>query len=483
MTTFQPPRPRPELSRGARIVAACLSCVLVTGCIHYQPRPITAEATLDDFEARRLDAPEIRQFLHDQVGVDQWPPPFWDLQSLTLAALYYSPDLDVARARWGVIQAGTMTAGAHPNPSLNPSLGYNSTSELIRPWIPEVVLGLPIETAGKRGIRIAEAQTLSEAARLDVLHAAWIARSRLRRAFVDLYRAQAMETALLHLHELQVQSLDVLEAQLAVGAISANELTLTRIATGRTRLAALEAAREREQARVELAAALGIPTTALEGIEISFDELERLTTDVPTDEMRREAVVHRADILSALAEYESTQAALQLEIAKQYPDIDIGAGYQLDQIDNKWTLGLNLVLPIFNRNRGPIAEAEARRAEAAARFLALQSRVLAEVDSATVSYRSAVETVAAADEMLIELGQREASAQTAYGLGATSKLDLLSAEIEIATGRVARLDALVSAQRAAGDLENALQTPLDTTGWVLVTPARTEGNAEARDEE
>jgi outer membrane protein TolC len=464
-------------------VAASLLGVLAIGCVHYQPRPITAEATLDDFEARRLDAPEIQQFLHDQVGVDRWPPPTWDLQSLMLAALYYSPDLDVARARWGVIQAGTITAGARPNPALNASVGYNSTSQLIRPWIPEVVLGLPIETAGKRGIRISEAQTLSEAARLDVLHAAWIAHSRLRRAFVDLYRAREMETVLLHLHDLQVQSLDVLEAQLAVGAISANELSLTRIATGRTRLAALEAAREQELARVELAAALGIPTTALEGIEISFAELEHLTTDVPTDEMRREAVVHRADILSALAEYESTQAALQLEIAKQYPDIDIGAGYQLDQTDSKWTLGLNLVLPIFNRNRGPIAEAEARRTEAAARFLALQSRVFAEVDGAVASYRSALETAAAADEMLTQLGRREASAQTAYRLGATSKLELLSAEIEIAAGRVGRLEALVSAQRAAGDLENALQKPLATTDWVLATPARAEENVEARDEE
>jgi outer membrane protein TolC len=456
--------------------------VVAVGCVHYQPRPITAEATIDDFETRRLEAVDIQRFLEDQVGVDSWPPPTWDLESLTLAALYYSPDLDVARARWGVTEAGTITAGMRPNPSLNTSMGYNSSAVLIRPWIPEVVLGLPIETAGKRGIRISEAQTLSEAARLDVLYAAWVARNRLRRAFVDLYRAQEMASVLLHLHDLQLQSLAVLEAQLAVGAISANELTLTRIATGRTRLAALEAARERELARVELAAALGLPTAALDGIEVSFDELEHLSTDVPTDELRRQAVIHRADILSALAEYESTQAALQLEIAKQYPDLDIGAGYQLDQTDSKWTLGLNLTLPMFNRNRGPIAEAEASRAEAAARFLALQSRVLAEVDGAVASYRSALETVATTNEMLAKLEQRESSAETAYRLGATSKLELLSAEIEITVGRIARLEALVSAQRAAGDLENALQKPLDTTQWVLMTPARAEGEAEAHDE-
>lgn len=400
-----------------------------------------------------------------------------------MAALYYSPDLDVARARWGVTEAGTITAGQRPNPSLSTAVGYNSSSEIISPWIPEALLTLPIETAGKRGIRIAEAQSLSEAARLDVLDAAWAVRSRVRRAFVDLHRARRMESVLGHLHDVQSQSLAVLEAQLSAGAISANELSLSRIAAGRTRLGTLEAARASERARVELAAALGVPTAALDGVDLDFDELKRMTTDVPTGGARRQAVLHRADLLSALAVYESTQAALRLEIAKQYPDIDIGAGYQLDQIDNKWTLGLNLTLPMFNRNRGPIAEAEAVRREAAASFLAVQSRVLAEVDDAVASYRGALETAAAADEVLSRLEQREENARTAYRLGAISKLELFSAEIEIAAGRVARLEALASAQSAAGELENALQSPLDAVEWVLVTPARDAGGLETSHEE
>jgi len=469
--------------RRAILGAAVLSTTVAVGCIHYHPRPITAETTVEDFEARRLDTPEIKTYLVGQVGVDRWPPPVWDLESLSLAALYYSPYLDVARARWGVAEAATISAGARPNPSLNASIGYDSTSKMIRPWIPEIVLSLPVETAGKRGIRIRRAQALSQAAQLDVLQTAWEVRGRLRRAFVDLFQATEMEALLLRLNEIQVQSLELLEAQLEMGAISANELTQARIAAARTRLAALEATRNRERARVELASAVGVPSAALDGLEVSFDELEHLTTELPTDEIRRQALVHRADILSALAAYEATQAALQLEIAKQYPDLDIGAGYQLDQVVNKWTLGLNLILPIFDRNKGPIGEAEAARAESAAQFLALQSRVLAEVDGASASYRSAVEAVTEVDAMLAKLEQREASIRTAYRLGAISRLEVLSAEIEVAAGRVARIDMLVSAQLAAGELENAVQSPLDTNDWYLVKPARAEGTVEAADEE
>jgi len=437
----------------------------------------------DTFEARRLDAPDIQEFLTATAGIDHWPPPVWDLQNLTLAALFFSPDMDVARARWGVTQAAVISAGARPNPSLNPSLGYNSTSRLITPWIPEAILFLPVETAGKRGIRISQAQELSEAARLDVLHTAWMVRSRVRQAYLDSYRANRMQSLLGRLDELQQQSLEVLEAQFAAGAVSAYELSQARIAAGRTRLAALEAARDGEQARIRLAEAIGVPSSALDSMELGFGDLVSLHSSPPADAMRRQAVTHRADILSALMEYEAAQSALQLEIAKQYPDLDIGAGYQLDQTDSKWTIGVTLILPVFNRNAGPIAEAEAARTEAAARFLALQARVLAEVDSAAASYRSATEAVNATEDMLQGLEQREAVARAAYSVGATSKLELLSSEVEIASGRIARFEALVAAQRAAGDLEDAVQRPLGAGDWLLVTPTRSQAQAEARDVE
>jgi outer membrane protein TolC len=66
-----------------------------------------------------------------------------------------------------------------------------------------------------------------------------------------------------------------------------------------------------------------------------------------------------------LAEYNASQSALQLEIAKQYPDIHLNPGYEFDQGDNKWSPGLTVTLPILNQNKGPIAEAEAKRTEAA----------------------------------------------------------------------------------------------------------------------
>ncbi len=104
---------------------------------------------------------------------------------------------------------------------------------------------------------------------------------------------------------------------------------------------------------------------------------------------RRHAVTHRADILAALADYAASEERVRLEVAKQYPDIKLGPGYKLDQTVNKWTLGIGFELPILNQHKGAIAEAEGRRAEAAARFFAVQARAIGEIDLALAVYRSA----------------------------------------------------------------------------------------------
>ena len=91
---------------------------------------------------------------------------------LTLAAFYYQPSLDVARAVLAEAQAGVVTAGARPNPTLGftPQYVFNPGSE--PPWVAALNLDWPIETAGKRGARIAQAKHLSESARLAIIAAA-----------------------------------------------------------------------------------------------------------------------------------------------------------------------------------------------------------------------------------------------------------------------------------------------------------------------
>ena len=451
-----------------RAIALTFAGLLAASCIRYHPKPVTASGTAADFEARSLLAPELREFLVANKEVGDWPPSVWDIKTLTLAAFYYSPDLDVARTQWGIARAGRITAGERINPVVNPILGYNVTSPVseVTPWIPEVALEITIETAGKRGLRIASARQLSESARFNVMSAAWDVRSRLRGALLDLFAAERTSSLLSEQREIQAEIVRLLEVQRQAGEVSAYETTQARVALDTGRLAAIEAGRSAEDARARLAACIGVPRRALEGLPISYDCFKRPSPDIPSGEVRRHALENRTDILSALSEYEATQSDLRLEIAKQYPDIRLGPDYQLDQTDSKWTIGLAVDLPILSRNKGPIAEAEARRAESAARFLALQAGVIGELDAAVEDCRSALLKAEAADDLLAHLSAQEAAARPRRELGEISKLEYLTIRLELSAGALAGLDALIQAQQAVGRLENAAQSPLDVKDWI-----------------
>ena len=86
--------------------------------------------------------------------------------------------------------------------------------------------------------------------------------------------------------------------------------------------------------------------------------------------------MNRLDIRRSLAQYAAAEVNLRPEIAKQYPNFNIGPGYAFEERHSFFTVGFSTSLPVFNRNQEPIAEAEARRKEAVAAFLQTQAQVI-----------------------------------------------------------------------------------------------------------
>jgi len=69
------------------------------------------------------------------TNLEAWPVREWDFQNLTLAAFYYGSDLELARARWAVADAGKKTARERPNPSVGVVPAYNSDLSVPSPWV------------------------------------------------------------------------------------------------------------------------------------------------------------------------------------------------------------------------------------------------------------------------------------------------------------------------------------------------------------
>jgi len=219
-----------------------------------------------------------------------------------------------------------------------------------------------------------------------------------------------------------------------------------------------------------MAEAIGLPLRSIDGIDFTFDWEQSTDARLLSAEARREGLQGRADILAALADYAASQSALQLEIAKQYPDLHFNPGYQYDQGENKWQLGLSIELPVLNRNQGPIAEAEARRDEVAARFLALQAKVISEIDRALLNRAAVLEQLQQLENLQSAQRQQLNQLEVSLQAGAADQVELLTARIEFATTELSRLDALVKKQQAIGLLEDALQRPFDALSTVERDP-------------
>ncbi|MDB6040923.1 MAG: Outer rane efflux protein [Verrucomicrobiales bacterium] len=449
--------------------------LLLTGCVHYEAKPLSAAKEANAIDGRRLDDPALKDFVRMAAAnsVTNWPPSSWNFETLTLVALYYNPNLEVARAQWGTATAGIKTAGARPNPILSVTPGYSANSPVgTSPWFPLGTLDVPIETAHKRRFRMNHAADLTEAARLNVYSAAWQVRSALRTALIERNYAQARFDLIEKQAQAQRELVTLLEQRLAAGTIATPEIAPARVILLKA-LADLAVARSQlATSGSGLAQALGVPLKALEGVVIDYkavlagDHFEKYSNA----EARDNALQKRPDVLASLAEYAAAEAALQLEIAKQYPDVHLSPGYQFDQGEHKWSLGLSIELPVLNRNQGPIAEADAKRVEIAARFLATQAKVISEVDRALQGYAAAEDQLRSSEALLATQQKQAAAVEAALQAGGADQYELLSARLEASVALLSVVESQYKLQQTFGQLEDAFQFPFESLRNVDIKP-------------
>jgi outer membrane protein TolC len=441
-----------------------LTFLFITACAPYKyhAAPVSPQALAQSLEARSLDDPDLRSWMKQGAGYQPsaWPLERWELNELTLAAFYFNPDLDIARANAAAADAAINSAAMKPNPTIGGGPGYESGDQ--GPFTMAFNVSLPIETAGKRGYRIANATHLSVASRIQLAQTAWVVRSRVRSALVDyLFAVQAAD--LLRIEEaLRSQYVDLTEQRFRAGEIPLPDVTTARIDLTALRQTRSVAEGEVQTTHASLAAAIGIPESALTSKTLVWPEGDRPPAPalLPPPSMRAAAVRNRLDVQRALAQYEAAQSALQLQAALQYPDINLGPGYNYEESANFIALSLSTVLPLRNRNEGPIAEAEAQRKAAGAQLLAVQSTVIADTDKALRQYTAAYETQEEGARSVGQLETQQKATVRMQQAGEMDQLSVVSAELQTSVAERARLDALHQTQLALGQVEDALQRPI-----------------------
>jgi len=451
------------------LLASCLlgACATQT----YEAKPIAPEQWAAQWRERNLQSQQLQTYLATQgAAEDRLPVKTWGLPELTLAAFFFHPDLDLARAQWRAAQAGNITAAQKPNPALSASGEHHGKASGISPWTYGIGIDIPFETHGKREARMEQAAALTEAARLDIAQSAWQIRARLRVRMLEVYAAQQQAAQLQREVDARAQIVALLETRMAAGMVGGTDLSDARLQLQKSRTAlAAESARLTE-ARASLAAAVGLPDAALANVPLSFAAFERDNVELPAEDLQRAALLNRLEIRKALAGYDAAEAKLKLEIAKQYPDFSLAPGYSWDQGDNRWSLGLSLILALLNRNEGPIAEARALREVEAQRFNTLQAGIVGEQSQALARWAATQTGISKAQQQVAAQQARLGQTQRQFDVGYADRLELTSAQLELIAAEANVLAARLQTQRALGQLEDAVQQPLDGSAPLPETP-------------
>ncbi|MGJ3700797.1 TolC family protein [Variovorax sp. AFSI2.2] len=381
-----------------------------------------------------------------------------DLPSALALARQFNPGLSSAAREREATDAAVVQAGAWPNPVFGAQVEDlrrdNRTTTL--------QLSQPIELGGKRAARV----TAAERARDQAESALLARRSELRASTITLFFEVLAAQERLRLAQDSVGLAEVATRaaanRVAAGKVSPLEENRARVAEAGIRVELLQAEGALRSARRQLAALWGNASPRFTHADGALDSLPAAVADVQS--RLSEAPVLR----QARLEVERRQALSELEQARRVPDITVSLGAKRVPADegmgsgsgrNQVVVGVSVPLPIFDTNRGNVAEALSREEKARDDLLAAELQLRADVAQATERLRSARATA----QMLQRdaLPGAEAARQAAargFELGKFSFLDALDAQRTLFQVRNQHLLALAEAHRAAGELDRLLGT-------------------------
>jgi cobalt-zinc-cadmium efflux system outer membrane protein len=342
------------------------------------------------------------------------------------------PLIVAARQRAAMATGERLDAGRRPNPSLffsgenfpagplNPNFGFTRSID----WFATV--SQTFETGQKRELRAAVAEGDVNYAETEIAaverQVIYEVKAAYEQALLARARVGLARETLTHFQQL----VNLNEIRVKAGYSSEGDLIKARLEAQRIDIAARRAVLEYDRAKIHLLRAMGAtsfdPDFHLSG-ELQF---EPVSVNFKT---LSEAAMRQPQVRAAEFKLERAQAALRLEQARAKPDYTVSFGYKRNGPDNALYGAVSVPLPVFNKNGGQIAKAEAAVRAAEAELSFVRSQTLAELAAAQraiENYREQVEALQ--HDFLQRADESQHISLAAYREGAVELIVLLEAQ-------------------------------------------------------
>jgi cobalt-zinc-cadmium efflux system outer membrane protein len=365
------------------------------------------------------------------------------------SALAQGARLGVARADSLLASAQVALARTRPNPGL--SLSYTKSFPTYH-----ALVDIPFDFPGIRSLRIRAAEVGAQAANL---------RNQFVRASIALDADTTYTQAVAARQRLALSTrnardadslLHMVERRQAAGDASDMDVELARVNAG-------------QQANVQVGDSLTLVSSLLDLQAVLGMTDQRLAIAV-TDSlaMPAEAATPGTTLSEAAASLslESATLAARLQRRSIWSSPSLSFGFDTGDPDQKGLLpvfGVGIGLPLFDRNRAGIAQAEAERARAAAELTLAQVEARTEIARAVRERQTAMSRVQRDQALVTSANRVAAMALTGYREGAFSLPNVLEAQRNARDVLAQYIDDLAAAWIATAELR-VLALPPASTG-------------------
>ncbi|MEK6660416.1 MAG: TolC family protein, partial [candidate division NC10 bacterium] len=320
-----------------------------------------------------------------------------------------------------------ITAGLLPNPvSLVRSEGYSGGSFLDRQEL-FIEVSQEIQTAGKRSRRTAVAEASVRAIGAEVENASRLLKFAVKQAYYQVVLAKAEVEVARDLLANFDRIISLNEERFRVGEISGGDLRRVQVERFRVFDEVVGAELNLKQAKISLLGLFGIADSTVE-----FDVTEVLVKREPIGalpSLRVEAMQTRPDLKAQLHRITRAREQIDLEQALRVPNVSPFVGYKRDFGENRVLFGLEVPLPLFNRNQGGIVRATAEAERESFQRQRAESQALLEVDQAFNRFEAERRRLEALEsDYLPKARESREIAETAYRLGAIDLNAFLDAQ-------------------------------------------------------
>lgn len=353
-----------------------------------------------------------------------------------------NPALAAARNAVEIAEADRLDVSRRPNPALSfESEGYplleSSRPAFFNNQELTVRFDQVIELAGRRRLRTQAGNLSVDAARARLDNDRRLLTLHVQRAYFQAVLAKAdRDVANVSLGEID-RALTLNRARFEKGEASGGEVR--RLHVERLRFvddvfAAELALRNARSALLALlsTADLGRTFDVVEPLDITNPATPALTpVNVALDgsPLIAQAIARRPDVAASQRELARADTETRLQRALRTPNVTVGGGYRRDFGANTIVFGATVPLPLFNRNQGGVARAEAERRQATNMALATDGAVKLEVQqalNAVAINRERVEYIQR--EHLTNARESRDIVEASYRLGAADLIDFLDAQ-------------------------------------------------------